>query len=57
MGFAFLPSQTNFGICPDNVVKLPLDLPEARIDRALGWHKNNKNASTHHFLEIVRRQS
>ncbi len=54
MGFAFLPSQMNYGLCPENVVKLPIDVPEAEIRRALGWHRSNKNISVARFAEVAR---
>ena len=53
MGFALLPSMMNFGSCPDGIVKIPLDMPEARIKRALGWHRNSKNCATTRFVELL----
>ena len=53
MGFAFLPTQMNFGLCPPGVVRLPLDLPEACIKRAVGWHRNNANTSVARFIELL----
>ena len=57
MGFAFLPTQIDFGLCPKHVVRFPLELPEAQIQRALGWPRNSKNPSTLRFVEMVRRLS
>ncbi len=54
MGFAFLPTQIDFGLCPPGVVRFPLDLPEARIQRAMGWPRNARNPSTLRFVETVR---
>lgn len=57
MGFAFLPAQINFGLCPDNVVKIPLTLPEATIQRAIGWNASTRNSAVLRFVEVVRRRN
>ena len=54
MGFAILPTEMNFGICPEGVAMFPLDLPEARATRSLGWHRSSKNPSVRLFVEQVR---
>lgn len=54
LGFSLLPSQMNFGILPDNIVKLPLTIAEARIERALGWNRSSKNLAVKHFVDIIR---
>jgi len=54
IGFAFLPERMYFGVTPDNVGKLPLEVPEAVIRRAVGWFRNSKNVSAAQFMELVR---
>lgn len=52
-GFSLLPSQINFGLMPDNIVKIPLDCPEAVIEQALGWHQGSQNIAVKNFVDIV----
>lgn len=53
LGFAILPEQMSLGMEPDSVVRIPLDIPEARIPRALGWHRSNSNPALARFVETV----
>ncbi len=53
LGFAIMPEQVSLGVSPDSVVRIPLDIPEARIPRALGWHRGNSNPALARFLETV----
>ena len=55
MGFALLPSEMLFGLCPEGVSKIPLDLPEARISRSLAWNKNSRNTAALRFAELAGR--
>ena len=53
MGFALLPMEMNHCALPRDVLAFPLDLPEAVIERAFGWHKSNKNAALKSFIQCI----
>ena len=53
MGYSILPWEMNFGQCPENVEKIPLDIPEAVIPRALGWYRNSTSPVLERFVETV----
>ena len=55
IGFALLPLQMNFGSLPEGVTALPLDIPEAVIERSVGWNKSNKNIAVKNFIEMLER--
>ena len=53
LGFALLPMEMNHGMIPDDIAVVPLDIPEALIQRAVGWHKDNKNTAIGNFVELL----
>lgn len=53
MGYSILPWGMNFGQCPENVEKIPLDIPEAVIPRVLGWHRSNSSPVLQRFVDSV----
>ena len=54
LGFSLLPLEMNHGMLPENVLAIPLDIPEALIERSVGWHKNNRNVALRHFVEMMK---
>lgn len=53
LGFTLLPLEMNHGVLPEGVSAVPLDIPEAVIKRAIGWHKDNKNSAVSCFIETL----
>ena len=54
LGFSLLPLEMNHRMLPENVLAIPLDIPEALIERSVGWHKNNRNVALRHFVEMMK---
>ena len=57
LGFSLLPLEMNHGMLPENVLAIPLDIPEALIERSVGWHKNNRNIALKNFVEMMQERS
>ena len=57
LGFSLLPLGMNHGMLPENVLAIPLDIPEALIERSVGWHKNNRNIALKNFVEMMKERS
>ena len=54
LGFSLLPMEMNHGALPDNILTIPLDIPEAEIARSVGWNKNNRNIALKNFVEMMK---
>ena len=53
MGFSLLPMEMNYCALPEDVLAIPLEIPEAVIERSFGWHKNNRNIALKNFVKMM----